>query len=139
VLLLAADPALGSAGTLRGHSPLPGDEPCVVVVAAREPLRVDLPAMLAAHAASGALLTIAVRRRPGDGGDVLIAGDDGRVMGVQTAAHPDEALSDLADAGLYAVAPEALHHVPDGPAEWSGEVLETLLAWDAAVYVHRLD
>lgn len=135
---MAADPALGSAGTLRARSPLPGDEPCVVV-AAREPLSVDLPAMLAAHAASGALLTIAVRRRPEDGCDVLIAGDDGRVMGVQASPHPDEALSDLADAGLYAVAPEALHHVPDGHAEWSGEVLEALLAWDVAVYVHRLD
>ena len=135
---MAADPGLGSAGTLRASAPLPDGEPCVVV-AAREPLRVDLAALLAAHVASGALLTIAVRRRPTAGADVLIAGEDGRVMGVQVAPHPDEALSDLADAGLYAVAPEALDHVPDGRAQLGGEVLAALLAWDAPVYVHRLE
>ncbi len=137
--LLAPDPALGSAGTLKARATELGDEPCVVVASTR-PHRVDLAALVSAHASSGALLTVAVRPLDAEeeAADVLIAGDDGRVMGVQPAVHPDEALSDLADAGIYVVSPEALHHVGPPPAQVGADLLPALLAWDVPVHVHRL-
>lgn len=137
--LLVPDPALGSAGTLKAHAAPLGDGPCVVL-AASGLLRVDLEALVDAHAAAAALLTVAVRPRADgeDDADVLIAGDDGRVMGVQPAAHPDEALSDLVDAGIYVVSPDALHHIGAPPAEIGADLLPALLAWDAPVHVHRL-
>ena len=138
--LVVADPALGSAGTLKAHVAALGDGPCVVL-ASTGPVPVDLDALLATHAAAAALLTVAVRRRVAEEGaaDVLIAGDDGRVMGVQPAADPAEALSDLVDAGVYAVSPEALHHVGSPPAQIGADLLPALLAWDATVHVHRVD
>ena len=139
VVLLVTDPALGSAGTLKAHAgEVPGGP--WVVLAATGLVRVDLDALLGAHAATGALLTVAVRARAGDeAADVLIAGDDGRVIGVQPGAHPDEALSDLVDAGIYAVSAEGLHHVGAPPAQIGTDLLPALLAWDAAVHVHRID
>ena len=138
--LLVPDPALGSAGTLQAHAAQLRDEPCVVLKSAGL-VHVDLDALVGAHAAAAALLTIAVRSRGAreEAADVLIAGDDGRVIGVQPAAHPDEALSDLVDAGIYVVSAEALHHIGAPPAEIGADLLPALLAWDAPVHVHRLD
>lgn len=137
--LLASDPALGSAGTVKAHAPALEGRSCVVVDS-RVPVRVDLAALLAAHDRTGALLTVGVRRRrAGDEGvDVLIAGDDGRVIGVQPAPHPDEALSELVDARIYAVSPAALDHVGAAPSELGADVLPVLLGWDAPVHVHEL-
>jgi NDP-sugar pyrophosphorylase family protein len=137
VALLVSDPALGSAGTLQAHADELAGGPCVVL--ARPGLhRVDLQGLLRAHAQAGALLTVGVRTARGGeaSADVLIAGDDGRVIGVQAGAHPDEALSDLVDAGVYVVSPAALHHLGPPPAEIAAELLPALLAWDAAVHVH---
>lgn len=136
--LLATDPALGSAGTARSHADALGGEPCLVV-AGSGPVRVDLGALLATHAERRAQLTVAVRRRaPGEeGSDVLIADEDGRVIGVQPAPHPDEALSELVDAGVYVVAPEALDHVGPGPCDLGADLLPVLLSWDATVHVHE--
>ncbi len=139
--LLVPDPALGSAGTLEAHAAELADGGACVVLAAPGVVRVDLAALVDAHVAAAALLTVAVRRRGDDEApaDVLIAGDDGRVMGVQPAAHPDEALSDLVDAGVYVVSAEALHHIGPPPAQIGADLLPALLAWDAPVHVHRLD
>lgn len=138
VTLLPGDPALGSAGTARSHADALGGDP-IVVVAGPGPVRVDLGALLAIHTDRRAQLTIAVRRRtPGEEGrDVLIADEDGRVVGVQPAPHPDEALSELVDAGVYVVAAEALDHVGPGPSELGADLLPALLAWDATVHVHE--
>ena len=137
--LLGTDPALGSAGTVKAHAAALEGRSCVVVDS-RAPVRVDLAAMLAAHDASGALLTVGVRRRrPGDDAvDVLIADDDGRVIGLQPAPHPDEALSELVDARIYAVSPAALDHVGAPPAQLGADLLPALLGWDATVHVHEL-
>ena len=139
VFLLVADPALGGAGTLKAHAAELAAGPCLLV-SATGPLRVDLELLLRDHSRSGALLTVAVRaRRAGEtGSDVLIADDHGRVMGVQRAPDPDEALSELVEAGLYAVSAEALHHIGPAPAEVGADLLPALLAWDAPVHVHRL-
>lgn len=137
--LLASDPALGSAGTVKAHAPALKGRSCVVVDS-RIPVRLDVVALLAAHEASGALLTVGVRtRRAGDDGvDVLIAADDGRVIGVQPAPHPYEALSELVDARIYAVSPAALDHVGAAPFELGADLLPVLIGWDAAVHVHEL-
>ena len=140
VALLAADRALGSAGTLKAHAADLGGGSCVVLAPGRL-LHVDLDALVRAHVAAAPLLTVGVRwRAAGErAADVVIAGDDGRVMGVQPGAHPDEALSDLVDAGIYVVSAEALDHVGPPPAEVGADLLPALLAWDAPVHVHRVD
>lgn len=139
VLVLGADPGPGVVAALRAHAAQLGNRTCLVV-AAREPVAIDLVALLAAHRANAALLTIAVRvRRDDDSVDALIAGEDGRLMAVQPAPHPDEALSDLADAEVYAIAPAALHHLAEESESMTGDVVPALLAWDAPVYLHPLD
>lgn len=139
ITLLASVPALGSAGTVKAHARALQGRSCVVIDSP-VPLRVDLDAMLAAHEASGALLTVGVRPRRADDEavDVLIADDEGRVIGVQPAPHPDEVLSDLVDAGIYVVSPAALDHVGPAPARLGSDLLPALLGWDAAVHVHAL-
>ncbi len=138
--MLACDPALGSAGTLKAHAGAVAGAPCMVVTASR-PVRLDLEALMGAHAASGALVTVAVRPRTDEDvdADVLVADDDGRVIGVQPAAHPDEALSDLVDAGIYVVSGEALDHIGPPPSAVIADLLPALLAWDAPVHVHPAD
>ena len=138
--LLVTDPALGGAGTLKAHAAALADRPCVVLASAGI-VQVDLDALLDAHVAAAALLTVVVRPRVAgeEAADVLIAGDDGRVIGVQPGAHPDEALSDLVDAGIYVVSPEALHHIGPAPAHIGTDLLPVLLAWDAPVHVHLVD
>jgi NDP-sugar pyrophosphorylase family protein len=136
VLVLAADPELGAAAALRAQAARVRGRTCLLV-ATRDPAEVDVEGMLVAHRANAALLTIAVRRRDEqDVGDALIAGADGRLMAVQPSPHPDEALSELTDAGVYAIAPEAVDHITDGAGSMTGEVIPGLLAWDAPVYVH---
>jgi NDP-sugar pyrophosphorylase family protein len=123
---------------LRAHAEGLAGRTCLLV-STPGPLALDLDAMLSAHRANAALVTVAVARRP-DGADALIVGEDGRVMAVQPAPHPDEALSDLSDAGVYAVEPAALDHMRGGggAGDLTGGLLTALLAWDAPVYAYPL-
>ena len=88
---------------------------------------------MALEAHPDAVVTIAVRRVDDvSGHDVVIVGGDGRVVGVQRAPDPAEALSDLVDTGERVVLPEAHEYEGD-------DLIATLLEHDVPVYAVVLD
>jgi mannose-1-phosphate guanylyltransferase/mannose-1-phosphate guanylyltransferase/phosphomannomutase len=95
-------------------------------------------ALVAAHARSGAVVTVAVEPRADVTGaiGVVVVGADDRVVGYQLRPDPAEALSDLVDTGVHYVDEEALEYLPAG-SEWSSEAIPELLAQDVPVYAFR--
>ncbi len=118
---------------------------------------IDLSAMREAHDANverGAILTIATKRvEDTTQFGVVITGDDGRIQGFQEKPQPVEALSDLANCGIYMLSREIFdyfpppdHHSPAGdddqPAgfvDWAIDVFPALLDGDIPFYSHEID
>src|SRR3954470_24949627 len=118
---------------------------------------IDLSAMRAAHEANverGAILTIATKR-VGDTTQfgVAITGDDGRIQGFQEKPEPAEALSDLANCGIYMFRREIFDHFPPpefkspagdedqppGFVDWAMDVFPALLDGDIPFYSHEIE
>jgi mannose-1-phosphate guanylyltransferase/mannose-1-phosphate guanylyltransferase/phosphomannomutase len=83
---------------------------------------------------------------------VVITGPDGRVQGFQEKPDPAEALSDLANCGIYMFRSEIFDYFPDpgrsmaaGPddppgfADWAMDVFPALLDGDVPFYSHEID
>jgi mannose-1-phosphate guanylyltransferase len=118
---------------------------------------IDLGAMREAHEANverGAIGTLATKHVDDTTQfGVVIAGDDGRVQGFQEKPEPAEALSDLANCGIYMFSSEIFDHFPpadfvspagdeDQPAgfvDWAMDVFPALLDGDVPFYSHRID
>jgi mannose-1-phosphate guanylyltransferase len=118
---------------------------------------IDLSAMRAAHEANvgrGAILTIATKRVDDTSQfGVVITGDDGRILGFQEKPEPAEALSDLANCGIYMFSRDIFDHFPppdhrspagddDQPAgfvDWAMDVFPALLDGDIPFYAHEID
>ena len=82
----------------------------------------------------------------------MIAGDDGRIQGFQEKPDPAEALSDLANCGIYMFRSEIFDFFPEpgtskaaGPddpagfADWAMDVFPALLENDVPFYSHEID
>jgi NDP-sugar pyrophosphorylase family protein len=91
--------------------------------------------LAAAHACTGAVVTIGVERRSDLSGarGVVVVASDGRVVGYQVAPDPAEALSDLVDTGVHVGGNAALEYLP-GRAEWAPDAIPDLLDQDVPVY-----
>ena len=71
---------------------------------------------------------------------MVIHDEDGRIQGFQEKPDPDEALSDLANCGIYCFSPEIFDYFPDEPfADWAGDVFPALLEHDVPFHVHEID
>ena len=83
---------------------------------------------------------------------VAITGADGRIQGFQEKPEPAEALSDLANCGIYMFRSEVFDFFPEpgtaklaGPddppgfADWAMDVFPALLAGDVPFYSHEID
>ena len=84
---------------------------------------------------------------------VVITGDDGRIQGFQEKPDPAEALSNLANCGIYMFRREIFDHFPgpdhtspagdpDQPAgfvDWAMDVFPALLEHDIPFYSHEID
>jgi mannose-1-phosphate guanylyltransferase len=118
---------------------------------------VDLGAMRTGHAkhvAEGAIATLATKRvKDTTQFGVAITGDDGRIQGFQEKPDPAEALSDLANCGIYMFTKEIFDHFPapdhkspagdddqpDGFVDWAQDVFPALLEGDVPFYSHEID
>jgi mannose-1-phosphate guanylyltransferase len=102
---------------------------------------VDLDAFRARHEQAGGIATLAVKRVEDVAAyGVVVHDSDGRVSGIQEKPDPAEALSDLANCGIYLFEPEIFDFFPDGPAaEWSRDIFPVLLDNDIPFHVHVLD
>ena len=117
----------------------------------------DLSAMREAHEANvarGAIATLATKRvEDTTQFGVAITGDDGRIQGFQEKPEPAEALSDLANCGIYMFRAEIFDHFPpaghrspagdddqpEGFVDWAMDVFPALLDGDIPFYSHEID
>src|SRR4028118_2029970 len=106
------DELLGTAGgvkRLADHF-----EDTFVVVSGDALTDIDIGELVAFHREKGALATIALRRvyDTSEFGVVEIDEDSG-IMGFQEKPNPEEAISTLANTGIYVLEPRALEYVPE--------------------------
>jgi len=105
------------------------------------------------HDSHDGIATLATRR-VGDTSQfgVAIAGADGRIQGFQEKPDPSEALSDLANCGIYMFRSEIFDFFPEpgtskaageadpaGFADWAMDVFPALLESDVPFYSHEID
>ena len=106
-------------------------------------VRIDLAAMAAAHARTGAELTLALFDRDrhahtGVAGGRVMAGADGRVSAFVEGA--DTALSTLVNAGVYRVEPQVLDLIPRGRAvDFGHDVFPAMLASHRKLFAHTIE
>ncbi len=106
------DELLGTAGGVKRLADR--FEDTFVVVSGDALTDIDIGALVAFHREKGALATIALRRvyDTSEFGVVEIDEDSG-IMGFQEKPNPEEAISTLANTGIYVLEPRALEYVPD--------------------------
>jgi mannose-1-phosphate guanylyltransferase len=131
---------LGTAGGVRNVKDFFGDDP-VVVISGDALTDLDVTALVDRHREAGGIATLTVKKvtETREYG-VVIHDEDGRIQGFQEKPDPDEALSDLANCGIYCFSPEIFDYFPDEPfADWAGDVFPALLEHDVPFHVHQID
>ena len=113
VYLNREDELLGTAG---GVKRLAGQFDGTFVIVSGDALTdIDIQTLVAFHREKGALATIALRRvyDTSEFGVVEID-EDSNILGFQEKPNPEEAISTLANTGIYVLEPRALEYIPDG-------------------------
>jgi len=143
---------LGTAGGVRNAADFLGES--FLVISGDALTDIDLAAMRDFHQGHGAIATLATRRvQDTSEFGVVVAGEDGRVQGFQEKPDPAEALSDLANCGIYMFRSEIFDYFlaegerskvakPDDPPgfnDWATDVLPALLENDVPFYSHEVD
>ncbi len=114
---------------------------------------IDLTAMKAFHESHGGVATLATKKVDDTSEfGVVITGDDGRIQGFQEKPEPAEALSDLANCGIYMFDREifdffpgpgesklAAPGQPGGFADWALDVFPALMESGRPFYSHEVD
>src|SRR5262245_55397451 len=115
---------------------------------------IDLGAMREAHHSHDGIATLATKRVEDTSQfGVVITDPEGRVSGFQEKPDPAEALSDLANCGIYMFRaeifdhfPEPGHHSragdedqPEGFVDWAMDVFPSLLEGDVPFYSHEIE
>jgi mannose-1-phosphate guanylyltransferase len=143
---------LGTAGGVRNAADFLGED--FLVISGDALTDIDLGAMREFHASHDGIATLATKRiadtsRVG----VVITGPDARVQGFQEKPDPAEALSDLANCGIYMFRAEIFDYFPaqgerskaaapgdpPGFADWAMDVLPALLEADVPFYSHQVE
>jgi mannose-1-phosphate guanylyltransferase len=118
---------------------------------------IDLSAMREAHESNvklGAIATLATKRVDDTAQfGVAITDDEGRIQGFQEKPEAAEALSELANCGIYMFRSEIFEHFPSpdqtspagdddqprGFVDWAMDVFPALLEGDVPFYSHEID
>jgi mannose-1-phosphate guanylyltransferase len=143
---------LGTAGGVRNAAGFLGDE--FLIISGDALTDIDLAAMRAFHASHDGIATLATKRVTDTSQfGVAITGSDGRIQGFQEKPDPAEALSDLANCGIYMFRAEIFDYFPaegetgkaagpDDPpgfTDWAMDVFPALLDADVPFYSHEID
>ena len=84
-----------------------------VVVSGDALTDIDLKDLIAFHKEKGALATMALKRVCDTSGfGVVELDEEGSILGFQEKPRPEEAVSDLANTGIYVLEPRALEYIP---------------------------
>lgn len=142
---------LGTSGGVRNAAGFLGDS--FLVISGDALTDIDLNAMRAFHESHDGIATLATKRVADTSQfGVAITGGDGRIQGFQEKPDPAEALSDLANCGIYMFRKEIFDFFPapgeaklagpDDPpgfADWATDVFPALLEADVPFYSHEID
>jgi mannose-1-phosphate guanylyltransferase / phosphomannomutase len=131
---------LGTAGSVKNAEEGLGDEP-FLVVSGDALTDIDLTALLDVHARTGALVTVALARKPNvvQFGNV-ITGEDGRIERFVEKPTWGQVFSDTVNTGIYVVDPKVLELIEvDEVVDWSAHVFPRLLASGEPLYGYVSD
>jgi mannose-1-phosphate guanylyltransferase len=142
---------LGTSGGVRNAAGFLGDS--FLVISGDALTDIDLGAMREFHESHDGIATLATKRVDDTSQfGVAITGADGRIQGFQEKPEPAEALSDLANCGIYMFRSEIFDFFPrpgtskaagpDDPAgfaDWAMDVFPALLEGDVPFYSHEID
>jgi len=142
---------LGTSGGVRKAAEFLGES--FLVISGDALTDIDLGAMRAFHESHDGIATLATKRVEDTSQfGVAISGADGRIQGFQEKPEPAEALSDLANCGIYMFRAEIFDFFPapgasrvagrDDPpgfADWAMDVFPRLLEGDVPFYSHEID
>src|SRR3954447_21993156 len=131
---------LGTAGGVRNVRDFFGDDP-VLIISGDALTDIDLNKLVERHKTVGGIGTLTVKQVDDtrEYGVVLHSGD-GRISGFQEKPHPDEALSDLGNCGIYCFSPEIFDYFPATDfVDWANDVFPVLLDNDVPFYIHEID
>jgi mannose-1-phosphate guanylyltransferase len=142
---------LGTSGGVRNAAGFLGDS--FLVISGDALTDADLAAMREFHESHDGIATLATKRVADTTQfGVAITGSDGRIQGFQEKPDPAEALSDLANCGIYMFRREIFDFFPEpgtskaaGPddpagfADWAMDVFPRLLEGDVPFYSHEID
>jgi mannose-1-phosphate guanylyltransferase len=142
---------LGTSGGVRNAAGFLGES--FLVISGDALTDIDLAAMREFHASHDGIATLATKRVDDTSQfGVAITGADGRIQGFQEKPDPAEALSDLANCGIYMFDAEIFDFFPEpgaaklaGPddppgfADWATDVFPALLENDVPFYSHEID
>lgn len=142
---------LGTSGGVRKAAGFLGD--CFLVISGDALTDIDLGAMREFHQSHDGIATLATKRVDDTTQfGVAITGGDGRIQGFQEKPDPAEALSDLANCGIYMFRSEIFDFFPEpgtskaagegdppGFADWAMDVFPRLLESDVPFYSHEID
>ncbi len=142
---------LGTAGGVRNAADFLGSS--FLVISGDALTDIDLGAMREFHESHDGIATLATKR-VADTSEfgVVISGDDGRIQGFQEKPETSEALSDLANCGIYMFRSEIFDFFPapgasklagaDDPpgfTDWAMDVFPALFEADIPFYSHEAD
>jgi mannose-1-phosphate guanylyltransferase/mannose-1-phosphate guanylyltransferase/phosphomannomutase len=142
---------LGTSGGVRNAAGFLGDS--FLVISGDALTDIDLTTMREYHESHDGIATLATKRVDDTSQfGVAITGADGRIQGFQEKPDPAEALSDLANCGIYMFRSEIFDFFPSpgtskaaGPgdpagfADWAMDVFPRLLEGDVPFYSHEID
>jgi mannose-1-phosphate guanylyltransferase/mannose-1-phosphate guanylyltransferase/phosphomannomutase len=141
---------LGTSGGVRKAADFLGDS--FLVISGDALTDIDLGAMREFHESHDGIATLATKRVEDTSQfGVAITGADGRIQGFQEKPDPAEALSDLANCGIYMFRSQIFDFFPEpgtskaaGPsdpsgfADWAMDVFPRLLEGDVPFYSHEI-
>jgi len=142
---------LGTSGGVRNVADFLGDS--FLVISGDALTDIDLAAMREFHESHDGVATLATKRVEDTSQfGVAITGSDGRIQGFQEKPDPAEALSDLANCGIYMFRSEIFDFFPTpgsskaagegdppGFADWAMDVFPALLEGDVPFYSHEIE
>ena len=145
------DQLLGTSGGVRKAADFLGDS--FLVISGDALTDIDLTAMREFHESHDGIASLATKRvKDTSEFGVAITGSDGRIQGFQEKPDPSEALSDLANCGIYMFRSEIFDYFPapgtskaagdddpEGFADWAMDVFPALLDGDVPFYSHEID
>lgn len=131
---------LGTAGGVRNAREFFGDSP-FLVISGDALTDLDVPALVERHRAHGGIATLCVTKvQETSEYGVVLRDSEGRITGFQEKPHPDEALSDLANCGIYVFSPEIFDYFPsESFADFAHDVFPRLLENDVPFFIHELE